>query len=291
MEGESPTLKANNKLLQQKIEQDTGKKVILKDNSNIKYRTRLPLNRNDLDSVVKFLKKEGYSKVDIMVDKEENFKGLFYQDAYMRNMYMKFPQVMLVDATYKLLDLSMPVYLLLVVDVNGLSEIIRLFLAEEESKEVISPIVNEFKGKNEAWSKTVVTMFDKDFAERGSFSSCFPDAKLLICLYHALRRFRREITCEKMFISSAERNHVLEIIQPIAYANREETYKVNLKLLQNTKFYAVVCNFMENWDSIKEQWVMFYKDQSFNLGETTNNRIESTFRNVKNVCTKYASLM
>ena len=165
---------------------------------------------------------------------------------------MKFPQVILVDATYKLLDLRMPFYLLLVVDVNGLSKIIRLFFVEEESKEVISSIVNEFKGKNEAWSKAVVMMSDKDFAERGSFSSCFPDAKLLICLYHALRSFRREVTCEKMFIPSAERNHVLEITQPIAYANREETHKVNLKLLQNTKFYTVVDNFMENWDSIKK---------------------------------------
>ena len=67
-------LKANNKLLQQKIEQDTGKKVTLKDISNIKHRTRLPLNRNDLDSVVEFLKKEGDSSVDIMVDEEENLK-------------------------------------------------------------------------------------------------------------------------------------------------------------------------------------------------------------------------
>ena len=55
----------------------------------------------------------------------------------MRNMYMKFPEVMLVDVTYKLLDLRMPVYLLLVVDGNGLSEIIGLFLVEEESKEAI----------------------------------------------------------------------------------------------------------------------------------------------------------
>ena len=45
-------LKANNKLLQQNIGQDTGKKVTLKAISNIKYKTRLPLNRNELDSVV-----------------------------------------------------------------------------------------------------------------------------------------------------------------------------------------------------------------------------------------------
>ena len=130
-------LKANNKFLRQIIEQDTGKKVTLKDISNIKYRTRLPLNRNDLDSVVEFLKKEGDSSVNIMVDEEEKFKGLLYQDACMRNMYMKFREVMLVDATYKLLDLRMPVYLLLVVGRNGLSEIIELFLVEEEPKEVI----------------------------------------------------------------------------------------------------------------------------------------------------------
>ena len=71
---------------------------------------------------------------------------------------MKFPEVVLVDATYKLLDLRMPVYLLLVVDGNGLSEIIGLFLVEEESKEVISSIANKFKEKNEAWSNTVVIM-------------------------------------------------------------------------------------------------------------------------------------
>ena len=67
-------------MLQQKIEQDTGKKVNLEDISNIKYKTRSRLNRNDLDLVVKFLKKEGNSSVNIIVDEEENFKGHFYQD-------------------------------------------------------------------------------------------------------------------------------------------------------------------------------------------------------------------
>ena len=38
------------------------------------------------------------------------------------------------------------------VDGNGLSEIIGLFLVEEESKEVISSVVNKFKEKNEPWS-------------------------------------------------------------------------------------------------------------------------------------------
>ena len=153
-------LKANNKLLQQKIGHNTGKKVTPKDISNIKYRTRFLLNKNDLDSIVDFLYKEGDSSVDIMVDEEENFKWLLYQDAYMRNMYLKFPEVIVVDATYKILDLRMPVYLLLVVDGNGLREIVGLFLVEEESKESILFIANKFKEKTQSWSKRVVVMFD-----------------------------------------------------------------------------------------------------------------------------------
>ena len=79
-------------------------------------------------------------------------------------------------------------------------------------------------------------MSDKDFTERVSFSSCFSDAKLLICLYHAFRSFRKEVICEKIFMSSGERNRMLEIIKSIAYANSEEAYKVNLKLSQNTNY-------------------------------------------------------
>ena len=108
-------LKANKKLMRQKIEQETGKMVTLKNLSKIKYKSKLSLNKNDIESIVKFLQ-----------------------------------SILLV-------------YLLLVIDENGFSEIVGLFLVEEESKEVIESVVNK------AWS---------------------PEAELLICLYHALRSFR-----------------------------------------------------------------------------------------------------
>ena len=57
------------------------------------------------------------------------------------------------------------------------------------------------------------------------FSFCFPDTKLLICLYQALRSFRREVTREKISILSAERNRVLEIRKSIAHTNNEKPRK------------------------------------------------------------------
>ena len=52
---------------------------------------------------------------------------------------------------------------------------------------------------------------------------------------------------------------MLQITQSIAYAISEEAYKVNLKLLQNIILHSVVDYFVENWDSNKEQLVMFCK--------------------------------
>ena len=60
----------------------------------------------------------------------------------------------------------MPVYLLLVVDGDGLSELVALFILTDEVKVVIESIVNVFKKYNEALSKTHVIMSE--------LSSCFP---------------------------------------------------------------------------------------------------------------------
>ena len=122
-------LKANTKLLQQNVLQTTGKRVTLKDIANLKQKCRKEFNKNDLDDVIGLLKRNKGATVELLIDDENNFKGLFYQDSYMKNIYSKFPELLLVDATYKLLDLldlRLPVYLLLCVDGAKLRECLYL---------------------------------------------------------------------------------------------------------------------------------------------------------------------
>lgn len=61
--------------------------------------------------------------VEVYVDEEKHFKGLFYQDDEMRRMFESFPEILLADATYKLNNLRIPLFVMLVVDGNGESEI------------------------------------------------------------------------------------------------------------------------------------------------------------------------
>lgn len=208
----------------------------------------------------------------------------------MRQMYSKFPELLLVDATYKLLELTMPVYLILCVDDEGLSEIVGMFILAEETKVVIEAAVGVFKKFNPSWSETKVVMCEKDFSEREEFTKCFPGASLSICLYHTLRSFRREITCEKMGISSDERYRCLEILTEIAYSRSSKDFEKHLQALENPS--SSVKEYIEtNWVPIKDLWVTCFKDNTMNLGERTNNRLESTFGKFKSVCSKYASLL
>lgn len=43
-------------------------------------------------------------------------------------------------------------------------------------------------------------MVDKDLLERHHLKKSFPESKFLICVFHTLKTFQREIACNKMNI-------------------------------------------------------------------------------------------
>ena len=129
-------------------------------------------------------------------------------------------------------------------------------------------------------------MTDKDFIESDALKAEFPDATILICLFHVLRTFRREITSDKLGITSAERSLVLEIIHAkmaVGYAElHQDLVGANLKSVNDY--------FDTNWHPIREQWVDGLKNENITFQNHTNNRIESINQKLMSVITKYSSL-
>ena len=64
--------------------------------------------------------------------------------------------MILVDATYKLLDWQMPVYLLFCIVGDGLSKIVAMYTLAQETKGV-----EVFKKHSPSWSQTKVIMYGK----------------------------------------------------------------------------------------------------------------------------------
>ena len=148
--------------------------------------------------------------MDVYSDEQKQFKGLFFQDTSMKQCFDSYPEIIFLDATYKLLEIGVPTYLLLCEDSNGMSEIVFVCLLVTEDQPSITWMMETFKKRNPAWSKVRVVMADKDIGERDVIKTALPSSSVLICLYHALRTFRREVACEKLGITSGQRSFSLK---------------------------------------------------------------------------------
>lgn len=72
------------------------------------------------------------SVVTAFTDKDDMLKAIYFQTSEMRTTFASYPELLLIDATYKLNDLNMPLYVLMIVDGNGESEIVCLWLTQFE---------------------------------------------------------------------------------------------------------------------------------------------------------------
>ena len=177
-------------------------------------------------------------------------QAIYFQTGEMKSMFMSYPEVLFIDATYKLNDLRMPLYVLMSIDGNGESEIVCLWIVQSEDKSTLNNLLVEFKKHNESSSLIQCVMTDKDITERDVIKEQLPQAALVICLFHTLRTMRREVSCEKLGISQSERVMSLELLSKMAYARSEEAYLQIYNELTECAPKGVLEYFNENWHTI-----------------------------------------
>ena len=227
-----------------------------------------------------------YLDIEIIADEDCALKAIYYQDEVMKKKFDQFPELVLVDATYKLNDMRMPVFLQLVIDGNGESKIVAVFVVVSEDGETLTALLEVFQKHNPAWQKTMTILTDKDLTERAVYGRLFPSANLQLCLFHVLKTMRREIHCEKMNIRLEQKNLCLEIIQNLAYSYSEEAHSNNLEVLCQTGIQPVIDYFTKSWHPIKEQWVVGLKQSC----HYTTNQLESINQKLKQVIVKFSNL-
>ncbi|XP_065667647.1 uncharacterized protein LOC136087945 [Hydra vulgaris] len=196
----------------------------------------------------------------------------------MKRFFSLYPELILMDATYKLSNLRMPLYIMLAVGPNGESEIATIFVTASEDSITLSEVLETFKSRNEKWTETVTIFTDKDMAERGSIRTTFPNAVLLLCLFHVLRAMSREVTVLKMGISESQRIHALKSIQKMAYALSEIDFEKQRHNFIAKMPQSVVRYFENNWNNCVTEWVYCWQQQNLTFGQRTTNRLESVNR-------------
>ena len=111
----------------------------------------------------------------------KTLKGCIFQDEAMKNCFYSYPEIVFINVTYKLLDINTPVYVMLVEDSNGQSEIAFTCLLVNEDHDSVKWMMETFKKRKSNWQKVRVVMADKDMDKRNVIKESFP---MLICLFH-----------------------------------------------------------------------------------------------------------
>ncbi|KAL1433946.1 hypothetical protein MTO96_012085 [Rhipicephalus appendiculatus] len=133
-------------------------------------------------------------------------------------------------------------------------------------------------------------MADKGLLERDLLKESFPQSKVLICVLHTLKTFRREIACNKMHISAEERDQALALLQKMVLSRSSEKFEELHQEFDDNVWKGIRSHYDKNLRPIKDEWFTGPKFMSENFNNTTNNRIESLNAKLKSVIKKNSSL-
>lgn len=203
----------------------------------------------------------------------ENFskqlQGIFIQDNEMKDSFKNYPELIFADSTYKLLDLELPIFILMVENSNGESEIVAMGILVNEELETLEWFFEVFVRKNPSSNKTAVAITDKDLSERAVLKKVLPNCRLRLCRLHFERKLRA--TNLEFFLQRLiTRSHYLK---PCAVAKPKRGTKNFTN--PSYKLRHLKLSLYDNPHNIFEQWTAIAKHCVGCFGNKTNNRLES----------------
>lgn len=287
-------MKANPRLIQRQVKEKYGQTVTVKDIHNRKAKVKFGQNKTIDRSILEEIRDDlnGQDGVDaeIMVSADTNtLEGIYIQDERMRKYFDLYPEVLIMDATYKLNDRRMPLFVMVIIDGNGESQIVGLCLLRSENYIIVKQMMEKFKSMNPKHNQIKTILTDKSFPDRKAYTECFPGAQLQLCIFHVIQAWIREISAKDMNISSAEKKQVLLVMNEMLFAPSERQYN---KAYENIRFPVVKEYIDRNWHplEVRKQWATYLTDNMQNYLNRTTNRIESLNQKLKTVVTRYGRL-
>ena len=229
------SLQPKAKYVKEMIEKKFGKYVTLKDVHNLKTRLKSKSRAGHRDEQLLLEELESILNADTsscggVVVNEDTLEVLFYQSGHMKQLFQKFPEILLVDATYNVNGVGMPLYCLMIEDGFEHGRVVQYAATTEEDVEHIRKIIQTFKDENPAWTSVRVIVIDKDFTEWKVLTEEFPDATILFRQWHVMKAmFKKMVECD---IDKSERDEVRELIRQLVYSKDADDYEAR-NLFQN----------------------------------------------------------
>lgn len=295
----SEKVRGNTRLTQHAInssENRAGGKVIAKDIHNERARIRRNEEADtqqvdDLTALIEEMEKIEGATVKIVTE-DQHVEGIYFQDPTMKKMFAAFPEIIFVDATYRVNDRNMPLQVVMVADGDGETQIVALFIIKSENVVVMKKLFEIFCNENSNCDKIETVMVDKHASNLATFIAAFPNAKINLCVFHVKQIFLREVTTKKRKISNEVQKEALSILSKMVYCKSEIEYDQLYQQLEGIASAELMEYFNNQWNTpeIKPMWVGFYVNSGSHFHNRSNNRTETFNQKLKALLTRFAPL-
>ncbi|XP_078272023.1 zinc finger SWIM domain-containing protein 1-like [Rhinoraja longicauda] len=231
-------------------------------------------NKTDLEMMVPTLAAVKDGTVVVVVNKANVLQAIYYQDGRMKQTFERFPEVLLVGATYSWAGLWLPTYLLLAIDGNGESELACLWFLQSEERETVRQLLRIFRQKNPAAEGTRAVVVGGQACDGELVTDVLPHCKPLACLAHTLSVFQDHVTAEKLHVTAGQQSQLLQILHSMCYATSTEDYDLLYRQLLDSNAESAVDYFHKTWHGSRRQWVEGFKHENESYLTSTLQRVQ-----------------
>lgn len=172
-------------------------------------------------------------------------------------------------------------------DEFGDGQVVQQSLFETNGDWHMSRALEHYVRTNPEAAKLVeVIIVDKDLNEIRVLRSFFPNARVLICVFHTLK-WLALVSRKPEFgkVSAEDHEAVDHVVHGMVYARDDAEYEAqrrDLRVMCQRIGFSAFYDYMErNWHPVQEMWVMHRRERLPHFQNHTNNRLESYFGKLK----------
>ena len=208
--------------------------------------------------------------VNVLTDEEGSLQMLYFQTTAMHELLDNFPEVILMDATYRTNKLMMPLFVFMVVDGFGISHVAAYCFGSKEQQQVVSGMMKKFVACNPETCNTKCVIVDKDFREINAVKDNFTaPPSIQLCEFHVQKSLKTAVGNSQA--SEHDKKVLRTLLSNMLHAKDDNAYldekaEYDRIASENMKSY-----FATNWDNCKDMWIRYRCDTFLNLGNNTNN--------------------
>lgn len=273
-------------------------KLTIHDINNLKYTMidRVDINGADGGTdFMNYIESHGFIVEHYCNPTSGDIKGIFFTSPSLLDRARRFPEVVLIDATYNTNDIKLP--LICAFGVSNLGkETLKTFpiafsWVSSEKEKLYEWFVKTFKDVVGRCLDNTIFVTDKCIALINQLDEQFPENKKLLCTWHMIQNMNTKATLD-FFVNTTISKQFKDKVFAMFYCSDDTSYS-NLR----TTVYQILSNssnfvssdaqisfnkyYKNEWEKYTERWAGHITSKYKHLGCTTTQRAESGHSSLK----------